>query len=238
MDAPTLDNATTTHSYEFLKDVEVAAPHAATIVAFGDSITDGWKSTTGGNDTWPDDLANRLQANAATRDLGVINMGISGNRILHDGWGPNALSRFDSEVLAPPGVKYVIILESINDIGVAYDSTNPHDIVTAQDLIAGISQMAARAHAHGIKVFGATLTPYMGAKYASTAGDAVRQAVNHWIRTTSQLDGVVDFDKATHDPANPEVYAPAFDCGDHLHPNDAGFQAMAAAINLNFFIKH
>ncbi len=237
IDAATLNDASTMHAYDFLKDVEVSAPHGATVVAFGDSITDGWKSTSGGNDTWPDDLANRLQANPATRDLGVINMGISGNRILHDGWGPNALSRFDSEVLAPPGVKYVIVLESINDIGVAYSPTNPHEIVTAEDLITGISQMAARAHTHGIKVFGATLTPYIGAKYASPAGDAVRQAVNHWIRTTSELDGVIDFDKATRDPANPEVYAPAFDCGDHLHPNDAGFRAMAGAIDLSLFGK-
>ncbi|MGC9200015.1 MAG: SGNH/GDSL hydrolase family protein [Acidobacteriaceae bacterium] len=236
IDAPTLTDPGATHSYDFLKDVEVWSPQGATVVAFGDSITDGWKSTSGANDTWPDDLANRLQANPATRNLGVINMGISGNRILHDGWGPNALSRFDSAVLAPPGVKYVIILESINDIGVAYSPTNPHQIVTADDLITGISQMAARAHAHGIKVFGATLTPYMGAEYSSSAGNSVRQSVNHWIRTTSQLDGVIDFDKATQDPANPQVYAPAFDCGDHLHPNDAGFRAMAGAIDLNLFL--
>ncbi len=235
IDAVTLNDPGKMGAYDFLKDVEVAAPHGAAVVAFGDSITDGWHSTSGANSTWPDDLAGRLQADPTTRNLGVINMGISGNRVLHDGWGPNALSRFDSEVLAPPGVKYVIILESINDIGVAYDSTNPHDIVTAQNLITGIAQMAARAHAHGIKVFGATLTPYMGAKYASPAGNAVRQAVNHWIRTTRQLDGFVDFAKATRDPSNPSAFAPAYDCGDHLHPNDAGFRAMVAAIPLSLF---
>ncbi len=233
--AVTLNNPGKMSHYDFLKDVEVAAPHGATVVAFGDSITDGWHSTSGANATWPDDLAARLQADPATRNLGVVNMGIGGNRVLHDGRGPNALSRFDSEVLGPPGVKYLIILESINDIGIAYHSTNPHDIVTAQDLITGIAQMAARAHAHGIKVFGATLTPYMGAGYSSPAGNAVRQAVNHWIRTTRQLDGFVDFAKATRDPSNPSAFAPAYDSGDHLHPNDAGFRAMVAAIPLSLF---
>ncbi len=234
-DATTLTNPATNSNYIFLKDVEVEAPHGASVVAFGDSITDGWHSTSGANTTWPDILADRLHADASTADLGVLNMGISGNRILHDGWGPNALSRFDNEVLAPAGVKYLILLEGINDIGVAYDSKDPHDIVSAADLITGISQLATRAHAHGIKVFGATLTPYIGARYASPAGESVRQAVNAWIRTTHQLDGVIDFDKATRDPSNPTVYAPADDSGDHLHPNDAGFKAMSDSIDLNLF---
>jgi lysophospholipase L1-like esterase len=247
--ATTLTNAATTDHWDFLKGVEVEAPQSvsqsasqsvsqpATVVAFGDSITDGWHSTNASNNTWPDLLADRLQANPSTRNLAVINEGIGGNRILHDGWGPNALSRFDSEVLAPSGVKYLILLEGINDIGNAYNSTNPHDIVTADDLITGISQLAARAHAHGIKVIGATLTPYLGCGYSSPAGDAVRQTLNHWIRTTNQLDGVIDFDKAARDPANPSVYAPAVDSGDHLHPGDAGFHIMANAIDLSLFTK-
>lgn len=164
-------------------------------------------------------------------------MGIGGNRVLHDNFGPNALSRFDRDVLAPAGVKYLVILESINDIGVAYSPTNPHDVITADDLITGISQLATRAHTHGIKVYGATLTPYVGAGYASPAGEAIRQAVNQWIRTTNQLDGFIDFDKATRDPANPAVFAPANDSGDHLHPGDAGYKAMGDSIDLKLFHK-
>ncbi|MGA7158333.1 MAG: SGNH/GDSL hydrolase family protein [Acidobacteriaceae bacterium] len=235
--ATTLANSSTNTVCDFLKGVEVESPHGAAIVAFGDSITDGWRSTSGANTTWPDILADRLHADPATRDLGVLNMGIGGNRILHEGWGPNALSRFDNEVLQPAGVKYVIILEGINDIGHAYDLKRPYDIVSADDLITGISQLALRAHAHGIKVFGATLTPYLGAGYASPAGEAVRQAVNKWIRTTHQLDGFIDFDAATSNPTNPTVYAPADDSGDHLHPNDTGYKAMGDAINLKLFTK-
>jgi lysophospholipase L1-like esterase len=239
--ATTLTNPATTGVWDFLKGVEVEAPQSAspsaTIVAFGDSITDGWHSTSGSHNTWPDLLAARLHSNPSTRNLAVINEGIGGNRVLHDGWGPNALSRFDSEVLAPSGVKYVIILESINDIGHAADPVKPYDIVSADDLITGISQLAARAHAHGIKVFGATLTPYIGAGYSSPAGETIRQAINQWIRTTNQLDGVVDFDKAARDPSNPSVFAPAVDSGDHLHPGDAGFHIMANAIDLSLFTK-
>jgi lysophospholipase L1-like esterase len=227
-------------SWQFLKGVDVEAPakgeHSA-IVAFGDSITDGAHSSRDANARWPDVLAKRLEADKSTSGLGVLNEGIGGNRILHDGTGPNALARFDRDVLAQDGVKYLIILEGINDIGAAQNPVNPHDVVTADDLIAGIAQMAARAHIHGIKVFGATLTPYVGAKYESPAGEQMRQAVNQWIRTTKDLDGVIDFDKATLDPANPGVYLPADDSGDHLHPSDAGYKAMGDAINLKLFAK-
>jgi lysophospholipase L1-like esterase len=240
--ATTLTNPATTDVWDFIKGVEVEAPQssenqAATVVAFGDSITDGWHSTSGTNNTWPDLLADRLQANPATRNLAVINEGIGGNRVLHDGWGPNALSRFDSDVLAPSGVKYVILFESINDIGNAYSPTAAHDIINANDLITGLSQFAIRAHAHGLKVFGATITPYTGAGYASPAGEAVRQTVNQWIRTTPTFDGVIDFDKATRDPANPSVFSSTVDSGDHLHPGDAGFHTMANAIDLSLFTK-
>jgi lysophospholipase L1-like esterase len=164
-------------------------------------------------------------------------MGISGNRILHDGWGPNALARFNHDVLAPAGVKYLILLEGINDIGEAYDPTTPRDHVTADDVITGLSQLARRAHTHGIKVFGATITPYVGADYASPAGEAVRQTVNQWIRSTPELDGFIDFDKATRDPSRPTVFAPANDSDDHLHPNDTGYKAMGDAIDLKLFHK-
>jgi lysophospholipase L1-like esterase len=240
--ATTLTNPATTGVWQFLKGVEVEAPTStsdqpATVVAFGDSITDGWHSTSGTNNTWPDLLAVRLHNNPATRNLAVINEGIGGNRVLHDGWGPSALARFDADVLAPSGVKYVVLFESINDIGNAYNPAGAHDIVTANDLITGLSQFAARAHAHGLKVIGATITPYMGCGYSSPAGDKVREAVNQWIRTTPTFDGLIDFDKITRDPANPSVFSSTVDSGDHLHPGDAGFHVMANAIDLSLFTK-
>ncbi|RSL16329.1 lysophospholipase L1-like esterase [Edaphobacter aggregans] len=226
------------YNWPFLKGVDIiAGDKSAAIVAFGDSITDGAHSTRDANSRWPDLLAHRLQANKKTADLGVLNQGIGGNRILHDNTGPNALSRFDRDVLAQAGVKYLIILESINDIGHAQDPVKPYDVVTAEDLIVGLGQLATRAHTHGIKVYGATLTPYVGAKYASPSGEAMRQAVNKWIRTTNQLDGFIDFDKATQDSANPAVFAPTADSGDHLHPGDAGYKSMADSIDLNLFTK-
>ena len=182
-------------------------------------------------------LARRLQADKKTRNLAVLNEGIGGNRVLHDNTGPNALARFDRDVLAQAGVKYLVILESINDIGHAMDPTNPYDVVSADDLITGLSQLAARAHTHGIKVYGATLTPYVGAKYSSPGGEQMRQAVNNWIRTTNVLDGFVDFDKATQDPANPAVFSSTADGGDHLHPGDAGYKAMGESIDLKLFTK-
>jgi lysophospholipase L1-like esterase len=236
--AATLDAPAEIESWPFLKGIDVKADDkAASIVAFGDSITDGAHSTRNANARWPDVLARRLLADKKTSNLGVLNEGIGGNRILHDGYGPNALARFDRDVLAQAGVKYLIILESINDIGHAQDPKRPYDVVSADDLIAGLSQLAARAHTHGIKVFGATLTPYVGAGYSSPAGEAMRQAINQWIRTTSQLDGVVDFDKATRDPANPAVFLPANDSGDKLHPGDAGYKAMGDSIDLKLFKK-
>ena len=235
--ATTLTDAAPSLVWDFIKGVEVEAPQSATVVAFGDSITDGWHATSGTNNTWPDLLASRLHANPATSNLAVINEGIGGNRVLHNGWGPNALSRFDADVLAPSGVKYVIFFESINDIGNAYNSTGARDIVTAADLITGFTQFAARAHAHGLKVFGATITPYTGAGYASPAGEAVRQTVNQWIRTNTIFDGVIDFDKATRDPVNPSVFSSTVDSGDHLHPGDAGFHIMANAIDLTLFTQ-
>jgi lysophospholipase L1-like esterase len=247
----------TTSHWWFLKSVDVQEPAAAsTIVAFGDSITDGYGSTPNTNQRWPSILAQRIADEAAARaevakqsnpssktppepiqTLAVVDEGIGGNRILLDGYGPSALARFDRDVIALPGVSSVILLEGINDIGVATGPVNPHDPVTATELEDGLSQLAARAHAHSLEVIGATLTPYLGAGYASPAGEAIRQQLNTWIRTTPVFDAVIDFDKATANPANPATLNPAYDHGDHLHPSDAGYKAMANAVNLSLFAK-
>jgi len=165
----------------------------------------------------------------------VLNQGIGGNRVLHDGYGPSALARFDRDLIAQSGVKYLIILEGINDIGRLKDPHEPGDNITADDLIFGLTQLATRAHQHGIKVFGATLTPYLPTGYSSPQGEQVRQAYNQWIRTSGIFDGVIDFDKITQDPANPGTFLPAYDSGDHLHPGDAGYKAMGDAIDLSLF---
>ena len=234
--AKTLESAATITSWPFLKGVDVNVPAAdSAIVTFGDSITDGALSTKDTNSRWPDVLARRLQADKKTATYGVLNEGIGGNRILHDVTGPSALARFDRDVIAQSGVRYVIILEGINDIGHAADPVKPYDIITADDLIAGYTQLIERAHTHGIKVIGATLTPYTGAKYMSPAGEQMRQALNAWIRKTTLLDGVIDFEKATQDPANSSMYLPAYDSGDHLHPKDAGYKAMGESIDLKLF---
>lgn len=231
-----LDSAEKLYSWPFLKGVDVmASGKSASIVTFGDSITDGAHSTRDANRRWPDVLAQRLQADKKTAQLAVLNEGIGGNRVLHDNYGPSALARFDRDVLAQAGVKYLIILESINDIGHAYALKDPYDVVTADDLIAGLSQLATRAHTHGIKVYGATLTPYTGAGYASPAGEKVREAVNQWIRTTNQLDGFIDFDKVTRDSANPQVFSDAAGSTDHLHPGDSGYKLMGESIDLKIF---
>jgi len=236
--AKALEDPSELKSWPFLKGVDVLiGGDSGAIVAFGDSITDGALSTPNANARWPDVLARRLQADKKTAGLAVLNQGIGGNRVLHDGTGPSALARFDRDVVAQAGVRYVILMESINDIGHAADPVKPYDIVGADDLIFGFTQLTERAHTHGIKVIGATLTPYAGAKYASHAGEEMRQAVNKWIRTSPMLDGFIDFDKATQDPANPGMFLPAYDSGDHLHPKDAGYKAMGEAIDLKLFAK-
>lgn len=219
----------------FLRGVEVRSDqNAAAVVTLGDSITDGAASEPNKNGRWPDVLAQRLQANTALEDIGVVNAGINGNRILHDGEGdPGALRRFDSDVLAQAGVKYLIVLEGINDIGHIVSATADDPPASADDLIHALQQIATRAHAHGIKVIGATILPYEHCKYASPAGETMRQAVNHWIRTTKELDGVADFDRTVRDPAHPARILPAYDSGDHLHPNTAGLRAMAESIDLS-----
>ncbi len=224
-------------SWYFVKGVDVLsdAPNAAAVVTFGDSITDGAWATENANHRWPDYLAQRLHSNPATSSLSVLNEGIGGNCVLIHCVGPNALARFDRDILAQAGVKYVIVFEGINDIGALRRPNQPSYKLTAEDLEQGFAQMVARAHAHGIKVIGATLTPYKGAGYFTEKGEQIREAVNHWILTSGVFDGTVDFDKATRDPANPLVFARKYDHGDHLHPSDAGYAAMADSIDLSLF---
>jgi lysophospholipase L1-like esterase len=233
--SPRLPVIDTALSWFLLSRVEVDAPDAAgVIVAFGDSITDGAASTANTNSRWPDVLARRLLASPSPRNIGVLNAGIGGNRVLSEGSygaGINALARFETDVLSQTGVTHVIVMEGINDIGNARQAPTP----SAEDLIAGHRQLIVRAHARGLKIFGATLTPFWGAGYYTDAGEAKRQALNEWIRSGNAYDGVVDFDKATRDPGDPKKMLAAYDSCDHLHPSDAGYKAMGEAIDLNLF---
>jgi len=213
--------------------VEVMAPSGtAAVVTFGDSITDGARSTADTNNRWPDQLARRLATRKGS-GVAVLNAGISGNRVLGDGAGVSALARFDRDVLMQTGVTHVVVMEGINDIGIARSNPTP----SADDLIAGHKQLIDRAHARGLKIYGATLTPYEGAAYYSPEGEAKRQALNNWIRTSKAYDGVIDFDMITRDPAAPTKFLPAYDSGDHLHPGDAGYKAMGDAVDLALFGK-
>ncbi|MDB5746374.1 MAG: hypothetical protein JWP72_1222 [Massilia sp.] len=237
--AATLPVQRTITSWPFLTEVDVDSTGPA-IVTMGDSITDGTRSTVDTNNRWPDWLARRLQT---VRDpvlglnarLGVVNRGINGNRLLSDSPNPlsgrSALERFDRDVLATAGVRYLTLMIGINDIG---NSPNENPISPAE-LIAGYRQVIARAHAKGIAIFGATLTPFEGAGYYSPQKEVVRQAVNAWIRSSDEFDGVIDFDLVTRDPARPSRFLPAFDSGDHLHPSDLGYQAMGNAVPLSLF---
>ena len=230
--------AGTSQQYYWLSSVEVDAPSdAGAIVAFGDSITDGARSTPETNNSWPALLAARLGANKATANIAVVNEGIGGNRLFTDATGlagVSALARLDRDALSHPGVKWLMILEGINDIGTLASTTTTTPI-TKDDLIWVLQQVIDRAHAHGIKVIGCTLTPYEGAGYARENGEAIRSAVNDWIRKSGAFDAVVDFDAATRDSNNPKRLKPEFDPGDHLHPNDAGYKAMADAVDLSIF---
>jgi lysophospholipase L1-like esterase len=212
----------------FLSRVEVMAPaQMTTLVALGDSITDGTASGIDTNNRWPNILAERLLK--ANIRMAVVNLGIGGNRLLGEGY--SALARFDRDVLAQPGVARVIVMEGINDIGGARDNPTP----SAADLIAAHRQLIERAHAHGLEIYGATLTPYEGANYYTASGEAKRKALNEWIRTSKAYDGVIDFDAVIRDPNQPTKPLPQYDSGDHLHPNAAGYQAMGNAIDLALF---
>jgi lysophospholipase L1-like esterase len=238
----TLPNAVKIQNWFLLSRVEVVAPDAAgAIVAFGDSITDGTRSTPDTNSRWPDHLARRLLGQGLK--LAVLNAAIAGNRILSEatvppgvdvravGQGVNALARFEHHALSQPGITHIVVLEGINDIGNARQNPAP----TAEDLIAGHKQLIEQAHARGLKIYGATLTPFYGAAYYTEVGEAKRQALNEWVRTSKAYDAVIDFDRATRDPENPKMFLPLYDSCDHLHPNDAGYRAMADAIDLSLF---
>jgi lysophospholipase L1-like esterase len=227
----------TTLGYLWLSAVDVLAPGAAsTVVAFGDSITDGYGTTLDANQAWPTLLARRLAGERTTRHLAVVNQGISGNQVLRNGAGLSALARFDRDVLSRSGVKWVIWLEGINDINIR-GRADGVDALTAEELIGGYQQLIARAHSHGLRVLGATLTPQEGVPTATQRGEAIRQTANQWIRTSRAFDAVVDFDAVLRDPARPIRLLPAFDPGDHIHPNDAGNRVMADAFDLKVFVK-
>ena len=231
-------------SRAFLAGVEVdAAGPARTVAIMGDSISDGVGSTSGANRRWPDRLAERL----AGRGWGVANQGISGNRVLADGMGESALARFDRDILGLPGVSAVILFEGVNDLGMSFGKFEgamgqamasmrgkPNN---ADDIIAGYTQIAERAHAHGIRLYGATIAPYQGASYWTPAGEAARQKINAFIRTSKVFDAVVDFDAVFRDPAQPAQMRADYHMGDHLHGNDASYRAVGDSIPLSLFAR-
>jgi lysophospholipase L1-like esterase len=233
--APSIADATKSLAWYLISSVDVMAPSdSRLIVAYGDSITDGATSTPDTDSSWPSQLAQRLLANKPTAGVAIVNQGISGNRVLSDGAGVSALARFDRDVLAQPGVQWLVVMEGINDIGLGARSTGL-DAVTVDELIAAHKQIIERAHMRGIKVIGATLTPFGGAGYYSDEGEAIRTALNEWIRTGKSYDAVIDFDATTRDPENPKQIRPSYNIRDHLHPNDEGYKAMADAFDLSLF---
>jgi lysophospholipase L1-like esterase len=233
-----LDAAATTTGYLWISCIDVLAPASASaIVAFGDSITDGFATTVDKDEAWPTLLAKRLAANKSTENVAVLNLGISGNRVLRDGAGLSALARFDRDVLSRTGVRWMTLLEGINDITFSALPIFSSEAVTAEDLIGGYLQIIERAHMHGIKVAGATIMPVGGVSTYRESGEAVRQAVNQWIRTSHAFDAVIDFDALMRDPADPKRLRPEFDPGDHVHPDDKGNEKMANAIDLSIFLK-
>ena len=231
---------TRTHSWYFLDGLDIEAPvrTGGTLVAFGDSITDGVGSQVDANARWPNDLARRLDASPGAA-LGIVDEGIGGNRVLHDSaiYGLDALTRFHQDVLGQPGARSVILLEGLNDLGFSQSTsplTAPHTNVSADQIIAGYLRLIRQAHAAGIEIFGATLTPFEGARDWTPAAETKRENINRWIRDGGAFDGVIDFARALADPLNPQRLNPVYDSGDHLHPNDAGYRAMANAIDLRW----
>jgi lysophospholipase L1-like esterase len=228
------------HWYQ-LAGVDVGGGVGA-VVALGDSITDGHGATTNGNDRWTDVLAQRLQASKATRSIGVLNEGIGGNHLLTDGLGPNVLARFDRDVLAQTGVRWVIVLEGVNDLGGLTRLSDPPAETHAafvRRLLASYEQIIARAHDAHLRVIGATILPYTDSDYyhPPASNEADRQAINAWIRADGHFDAVVDFDKAMADPARPNRLNPTYDSGDHLHPSAAGYRVMGELVSLGLLSR-
>jgi lysophospholipase L1-like esterase len=236
--SPDLSAAVRVDHWYFLAGIDVVTTSSAGAVAIlGDSITDGRGSTTNGNDRWPDILARRLQADKKTSEVAVLNLGVGGNRLLRDGLGPNVLARLDRDVLSQPGVRSLVILEGVNDIGTAASARiKGEPAATAGDVIFALGQIVARARAHGIRVYGATIMPFEGFRaYDTPEAEADRQAVNAWIRGSGHFDAVIDFDQVTRDPDRPARLSAAVDGGDHLHLSAAGYRRMAEAIDLALF---
>jgi lysophospholipase L1-like esterase len=234
--SPKMPGAELVRTGALVSQVEVSGrPGRHVVVTFGDSITEGFGSTVNAFHDWSDLLAERLGQDRGTRGWAVVNAGINSNRLLHDTPGENALARFDRDALAVPGIATVILLEGINDIG--YSFTHPGEAITADEIIAADMQLVARAHAHGIRIIGGTLTPFEGSHYYDPAGEQIRQAVNRWIRSGGAFDGVVDFDQALCDPSHPARVSAPLERGDHLHPNDLGYAAMAHAIDLELLAR-
>ncbi|HKF50361.1 MAG TPA: SGNH/GDSL hydrolase family protein [Terracidiphilus sp.] len=230
------------HWYQ-ISEIDVPAwTGSGVVVALGDSITDGHGATTNGNDRWTDVLAARLQASPSTRSIGVSNQGIGGNHLLTDGLGPNVLARFDRDILAPAGVRWVIVFEGVNDLGglsrLGDVPATAHQALVDR-ITAAYQQVIDRAHAHGLRVYGATITPYVGSGYYHPApvNEQDRLAVNAWIRAAGHFDAVIDFDASVRDPQHPDRILPAYDCGDHLHPGPAGYKAMGDSIPLTLFAR-
>ncbi len=238
-----LQDARQIEHWYFIAGIDILAPTSAvSAVTLGDSITDGHGATTNRNDRWPDLLARRLQAVPQGRTTAVLNQGIGGNRLLLDGLGPNALARFNDDVIAQAGVHSLIVLEGTNDIGMlgrTGQATPTEHEQLVNDIIGAYRQIIERAHAHGINVAGCTILPFMGSDFyhPGPASEADRQKVNRWIRTAGNFDAVIDFDQVMRDPANPARLLPKFDSGDHLHPSPAGYAAMADAVPLAFLIS-